>query len=147
MRRLRPPFYKQEKDNSCLPTCLRMVLAARTVFLSEQQVRELCGWHPQYSTTSTGVVAAARALGFLQSSEDYGLRLHDLRDALRRGIFPIVGVDLQPYGSLGQHAQVVVSVSTRGVILQDPLLGQFTASLFVFEQAWSGSDFLTILIE
>ena len=147
MRRLRPPFYKQEKDSSCLPACLRMVLAARNVLLSERQLRELCGWHPRRSTTSTGVVAAARALGFLQSREENGLRLHDLRDALRTGLFPIVGVDLQPYGLMGQHAQVVVSVSTRGVMLQDPLLGQFTASLFVFEQAWSGSDFLTILIE
>ena len=147
MRRLRPPFYKQEKDSSCLPACLRMVLAARNVLLSERQLRELCGWHPSRSTTSAGVVAAARALGFLHSREDDGLRLHDLRDALRAGLFPIVGVDLQPYGLMGQHAQVVVSVSTRGVMLQDPLLGQFTASLFVFEQAWSGSDFLTILIE
>ena len=147
MRQLRPPFYKQEKDNSCLPACLRMVLAARSVFLSEQQVRELCGWHPQRATTSTATVAAARALGFLQAREDYELRLYDLRDALRKNMFPIVGIDLQPYGLMGQHAQVVVSVSARGVTLQDPLLGQFTTSLFVFEQAWSGSDFLAILVE
>jgi hypothetical protein len=39
-------------------------------------------------------VAAARALGFIHSREDYGLRLHDLRDELRAGLFPIVGIDL-----------------------------------------------------
>ena len=124
-----------------------MVLAAQDVFLSEKQLRDLCGWHPQRSASSTGVVAAARSLGFIHSREDYGLRLHDLRDALREGLFPIVGIDLQAYGRFGQHAQVVASVSTRGVTVQDPLLGQFVTSLLVFERAWSGSDFLTILIE
>ncbi|NOT62597.1 MAG: hypothetical protein HOP19_20520 [Acidobacteria bacterium] len=92
-------------------------------------------------------MAAARALGFLHSREDYGLRMHDLRDAVRAGLLPIVGIDLQAYGRIGQHAQVVVAVSSRGVALQDPLLGQFVSNLLVFEQAWSGSEFLTILIE
>ena len=147
MPRLRPPFYAQEKDNSCLPATLRMVLAARELFLSEKQLREWCNWTPQGSTTSTNVVAAARALGLIHSREDYGLRLHDLRDELRSGVFPIVGVDLLAYGSIGQHAQVVVSVNSRGVTVQDPMLGQFVTSLLVFEQAWSGSEFLTIIIE
>ncbi|HWQ36499.1 MAG TPA: cysteine peptidase family C39 domain-containing protein [Blastocatellia bacterium] len=147
MPRLRPPFYEQEKDNSCLPACLRMVLAARGLLLTENQVRELCDWSPRTSVSSTSVVAAARALGFIHSREDYGLRLHDLRDELRSGLFPIVGVDLQPYGRIGLHAQVVVSVASRGITVQDPLLGQFVTSLLVFEQAWSATDFLTILIE
>lgn len=73
--------------------------------------------------------------------------MHDLRDELRSGLFPIVGVDLQPYGRIGLHAQVVVSVASRGITVQDPLLGQFVTSLLVFEQAWSATDFLTILIE
>ncbi|MFN7948996.1 MAG: cysteine peptidase family C39 domain-containing protein [Blastocatellia bacterium] len=147
MPRLRPPFYEQEKDNSCLPTCLRMVLAAHGLLLTENQVRELCDWNPRTSVSSTSVVAAARALGFIHSREDYGLRLHDLRDELRSGLFPIVGVDPQSYGRIGLHAQVVVSVASRGITVQDPLLGQFVTSLLVFEQAWSATDFLTILIE
>lgn len=124
-----------------------MVLAARGLLLSEKQLRDLCDWTPQGSTTSTGVIAAARALGLIHSREDYGLRLHDLRDELRSGVFPVVGIDLMAYGSIGQHAQVVVSVNSRGVTVQDPMLGQFVTSLLVFEQAWSGSEFLTILIE
>lgn len=147
MPRLRPPFYAQEKDSSCLPACLRMVLAAHDVQLSEKRLRELCAWSPERAVSSSSVVATARALGFLHTSEDFGLRLHDLRDALRAGLFPIVGVDLHAYGQRGQHAQVVVSVSSRGVRVLDPLLGPFLTSLLVFEQAWSGSDFLTILIE
>lgn len=147
MPRLRPPFYKQEKDNSCLPACVRMVLAARGQQFSETQLRRLCDWSPAKSVSSRDVVAAARALGFIHSREDYGLRLHDLRDELRSGVFPIVGIDLQPYGRRGQHAQVVVSMTSRGVSVQDPLLGSFVTGLLVFETAWSGTDFLTILVE
>jgi ABC-type bacteriocin/lantibiotic exporter with double-glycine peptidase domain len=124
-----------------------MVLAAKGVTLSEKRLRHLCKWSPLNSASSTNVVAAARALGFVHSREDYGLRLHDLRDEIRADVFPIVGIDLAPYGRHGQHAQVVVAVTGRGVAVQDPLLGQFVTNLLVFEQAWRGSKFLTILIE
>lgn len=123
-----------------------MVLAAHNVLLSEKQIRDLCNWHPHTAVSSTSVVAAARALGFIGTQEDYGLRLHDLRDVLCERIFPIVGIDLQPYGLFGQHAQVVVSVTSRGIAVQDPLPGQFTTGLLVFEEAWSGSEFLAIII-
>lgn len=144
---LRPPFYAQEKDSSCLAACLRMVLAAYGVVHSERQLRDLCGWTPQRSISSTAAVAAARALGFIHTREDCGLRLHDLRDALRWGLFPMAGIDLRAYGLSGQHAQVVASLSSRGVRVNDPLMGQFTTGLLVFEQAWSESEFLTIVIE
>ena len=147
MLRSKPPFYAQEKPDSCLPACLRMVLAANGVMVTEAQLRDLCGWSPGGAVCSTNVVAAARALGFGQSREEYGLRLHDLRDLTRAGLFPIVGIDLSTYKLIGQHAQVVVAVSARGVALQDPMLGQFVTRLLVFEQAWQGSDFLTILVE
>lgn len=60
---------------------------------------------------------------------------------------PIVGVDLSYYGNLGKHAQVVVSVSSRGITLQDPMLGQFVSNPVTFEEAWSVTEYLTILIE
>ena len=147
MLRSKPPFYAQEKFDSCLPACLRMVLAAKGMIFSEDELRELCGWTPGGAVSSTSVVAAARALGFVHSREDYELRLHDLRDLTRAGIFPIVGINLAPYGQIGQHAQVVVAVTARGVAVQDPMLGQFVTKLLVFERAWMGSEFLTVLIE
>jgi len=147
MLRSKPPFYAQEKSDSCLPACLRMVLAAKGLMISEEQLRELCEWRPGVAVSTTNVVAAARSLGFVRSREDYDLRLYDIRDLTRVGLLPIVGIDLRPYGRIGQHAQVVVAVTARGVAVQDPMLGQFVTKLFVFEQAWSDSEFLTILIE
>ncbi len=66
---LRPPFYAQEKDSSCLAACLRMVLAAYGVVHSERHLRDLCEWTPQRSISSTAAVAAARALGFIHTRE------------------------------------------------------------------------------
>jgi ABC-type bacteriocin/lantibiotic exporter with double-glycine peptidase domain len=144
---LRPPFYAQEEDNSCLAACLRMVLASSGIFHTEAHLRALCGWTPQRSITSTSVVSAALSLGFTKSREDYGLRLLDLRDALRRGIFPIVGIDLRSYGRIGQHALVVTSVTSRLVYVNDPLGMVSQTGFLTFEEAWSQTDFLTILIE
>ncbi len=124
-----------------------MVLAAHSLELPEKRLRELCGWTPHGLISSTTAVAAASSLGFIHSREDYGLRLHDLRDEIRAGIFPIVGIDLSFYGNNGQHAQVIVSVSSRGVTIQDLMLGQFVSSAVVFEEAWKAAEYLTILIE
>lgn len=147
MLRSKPPFYKQEEDSSCLPACLRMVLASKGLMLPEKRLREMCKWSPLRAVSTTNVVAAARALGFVNSREDYGLRLHDLRDEIRAGQFPIVGIDLMTYGRIGTHAQVVVAVNSRSIAIQDPFLGQFVTKPVVFEHAWSRTKFLTILIE
>lgn len=141
-----PPFYVQEKSSSCLPACLRMVLAAYGVQFSERELRRRTGWQEQFGTSSTAIVEAAKTLGFVNSRETSGLRLYDLRDALHTGIYPIVGIGLAPYGHSGQHAQVVVRVTSRGVNLHDPFLGRLTPNLLTFEAAWRLADFLTMLI-
>jgi len=112
-----------------------MVLAAYGLKLSERELRRRTGWREQIGTSSTAVVAVAKSLGFLDSREVFGLRLHDLRDALRAGVYPIVGIGLEPYGHTGQHAQVVVRVTSRRVSVHDPLLGRLTPNLLTFESA------------
>ncbi len=123
-----------------------MVLAAYGVRLSERALRQRTGWQEQFGTSSTAIVKTARTLGFVNSRETSGLRLYDLRDALRVGVYPIVGIGLEPYGHSGQHAQVVVRVTSRGVSVHDPLLGRLTPNLLTFEKAWQLTDFLTVLI-
>ena len=123
-----------------------MVLAAYGLKLSERALRQKTGWQEHLGTSSTAIVNTARLLGFPNSRETFGLRLYDLRDALRAGVYPIVGVGLQPYGRTGQHAQVVARVSSRRVDIHDPLLGRITPNLLTFESAWQLGDFLTILI-
>jgi ABC-type bacteriocin/lantibiotic exporter with double-glycine peptidase domain len=123
-----------------------MVLAAYGLKVSERELRRKTGWQEYLGTSSTAIVTVARSLGFANSRETFGLRLHDLRDALRAGIYPIVGIGLEPYGRTGQHAQVVVRVTSHGVSVHDPLLGRTTSNLLTFEAAWQLGDFLTVLI-
>ena len=101
-----------------------MVLSAYGVEVSESELRKACRWDPLLATSSTGVVTAARKMGFTRSREDYGLRLYDLRDLLRRGSFPILSIQLQPYGLIGDHAQVAASITAGHIEVYDPLLGQ-----------------------
>jgi len=62
-----------------------------TVYGMRFSVRELCrrtGWQEQFGTSATAIVETAKPLGFVNSRETFGLRLYDLRDALRAGIYP-----------------------------------------------------------
>ena len=147
MRRSKPRFHAQEKASSCLPACLRMVLSAYGVEVSENDLRKACGWDPLLSTSSTAVVTAAGQMGFTRSREGYGLRLYDLRDLLRRGVFPILSIQLQPYGLIGNHAQVVVSITAGHIDVYDPLLGPMRTRHRTLDEAWKLGGYLTILIE
>jgi hypothetical protein len=62
-----------------------MVLAAYRIRVSERELRQRTGWQEQFGTSSTVIVETAIALGFVNSRETSGLRLYDLRDALRAG--------------------------------------------------------------
>lgn len=124
-----------------------MVLSAYGVEVSESELRKACRWNPLLATSSTGVVTAARKMGFTRSREDYGLRLYDLRDLLRRGSFPILSIQLQPYGLIGDHAQVVVSITAGHIEVYDPLLGQMRTRHQTLDDAWKLGGYLTVLIE
>jgi len=86
-------------------------------------------------------------MGFTRSCEDYGLRLYDLRDLLRRGVFPILSIQLQPCGLIGDHAQVVVSITAGHIEVYDPLLGPMRMQHRTLDEAWKLGGYLTILIE
>lgn len=147
MPRSKLRFHTQEEARSCLPACLRMVLSAYGVDVSEKELRKLCRWDPLLATSTMAIVAAAQALGFIHSREDRSLSLYDLRDLLRRGLFPIVGIQLQPFGLIGDHAQVVVNLTSRALEVYDPLLGPMMTRQTTFAQAWKLTGHITILVE
>ena len=148
MRKFGPPFYEQETVESCLPACLRMVLAERGRMMTEARLRKLCHCKPGFGALSSDAVTAAIQLGFTGSEESESLRLPDLRDALREGIYPIVGVNLSRLrGIWAPHAQVVVAVTSSFVRVHDPLLGRLRLIPTTFEAAWGDSEFLTILVK
>jgi hypothetical protein len=129
-----------------------MVLAGYGVERSERYLRRLCRWRANVGTVSTDIVQAARTLGFGASAEYTDVSLDDVRDFLRRGLFPIVGINLVPLGERGWHAQVIVGITSRYVAVYDPLYSspanpERRISHQAFDLAWAMSDRLIILIE
>jgi hypothetical protein len=99
-------------------------------------------------TLSTDVVRAAQRLGFPDSVEDRSLRLFDLRDAVRSGCYPIVGVNLRRLrGIWSPHAQVVIEITSALARVHGPMLGRLRLAPLTFEAAWADADYLTILVK
>lgn len=125
-----------------------MVLAARGRRYTERYLRQLCHCQPMLGTLSTDVVEAARKLGLAATVEDRTMRLFDLRDAIRDGVYPIVGVNLRRLrGMWSPHAQVVAEITSDLIRIHDPLLGRLRLKPQTFEAAWSDADYLTILVK
>jgi ABC-type bacteriocin/lantibiotic exporter with double-glycine peptidase domain len=62
-RQFKLPFYRQETPDSCVPACLRMVLAGLGVDRAEAVLRQMCDC-TMLGTDALNVVDAARQLGF-----------------------------------------------------------------------------------
>jgi Peptidase C39 family len=61
-------FHKQETPYSCVPACLRMVLSAFEVDMSEDELRHLCDCTP-FGTEALKAVDAVRNLGFSRTTK------------------------------------------------------------------------------
>ena len=142
----KPPFYRQETRDSCVPACLRMVLAAGGLEISEAELRVLCDCTYD-GTSALQAVDAARQLGFTETSKQT-LSLAELKGVLAQGLFPIVFVNLFAIEGVHQaHALVVISVSEFAVQVYDPDRGERLLAPQVFEMAWAARHNLTLLVE
>jgi ABC-type bacteriocin/lantibiotic exporter with double-glycine peptidase domain len=139
------PFYRQEKPYSCVPACLRIVLAARGYILTEADLRERCDC-TFLGTEALKVVDALRSMGFKNSNKQT-LRFSELVLELDTGIYPIVFVNLLPIDGVNDaHAMVVISVDDENVMVCDPLQGERLLPRSTFDTAWAMMRNLTILI-
>lgn len=143
-----PPFYKQETDYSCVPACLRIVLASLGVFKSEQELRELCDCTVLEGTSALKAIDAVRALGF-KGTRKRNLTFDDLISELGRGLFPIAYVEtlLPPHAFAQSHALVVIAIEGDEVKALDPERGEITFSKNEFLAEWNSARRLAILIE
>jgi ABC-type bacteriocin/lantibiotic exporter with double-glycine peptidase domain len=141
-----PPFYRQETRDTCVPACLRIVLASYGLEISEAELSELCDCTFD-GTTALQAVDAVRKLGFTKSSKQT-LTFNELRLINSLGLYPIVFVNLLAIDGINQaHALVVINISEFAVQVYDPAQGERLLRPNVFEMAWSGRHYLTILVE
>lgn len=142
----KPPFYLQETPDSCVPACLRMVLASFGVEIAEAELRALCDCTFE-GTSALKAVDATRQLGFAQTCKQT-LTLPELEAMVEKGNTPIVFVEMEPINGIFQvHALVVISVTPFSIQVLDPASGERIIPRQVFQVAWEARHHLTILVE
>jgi len=143
--RFRPPFYRQETPDSCVPACLRMVLAGLGVDLSEAELRGRCDCSI-FGTEALQAVKASRDLGFDGTWKE-NLAIAQLQEVVERKVFPIVYVNLMPIDQVRAiHAVVVVGMDESSAMVLDPLVGERLLSRAMFEAAFQLTNGLTIVV-
>ncbi len=139
-------FHKQETPDSCVPACLRMVLTAMGLEISEAELRERCDC-TMFGTDAFMAVGALRGLGFERSRKETG-SMAGLIMELSAGGFPIVFVNLLPIDGIKvSHAMVVMAIQENGVHVCDPRLGERMISRVAFVAGWVMMQGLVILVE
>lgn len=134
-------WFAQELSSSCVSACIRIVLSAFGVTVSEEQIRRLL----QHDKFGLSLAAAQKRLteagAVAELHHDWSL--DDLRDELRQGRFPIVGVERHILGyAPAAHAIVLSAISSNGINVLDPMNGPQvrTYGLAAFDQAWALAD-------
>ncbi len=133
------PIFAQEHSWTCLPACIRMVLAYRGALLSENEITDVCGTVPWRGTPPEKALEGIEKLGFRALwFENADLqRLVDLTDEKWPVIVFLRSSDL-PYGKYGLHAAVVVGFKDGQVVMADPVLGALTQlATSHFARAWT----------
>jgi ABC-type bacteriocin/lantibiotic exporter with double-glycine peptidase domain len=138
----------QEHPSSCVAACLRMVLASFGQHHSESDIRRLLG-NPRFGITLRQAADRLRAAGSVTRwHADWGL--DDIRDCLRDGAYPIVGIERRFFGHpSATHAVVITAVQRVEVKMLDPLLGPTPQipRIATFAAAWrsAGQEALVLL--
>ena len=142
-------WYPQELQSSCVAACVRMVLSGQGREIDEAQARRLVG-HARVGVSLSRATAKLKQAGFVARLYD-DWSLDDLRDAVRTGLAPIVGVERQflGYGS-AFHAVVVTRVTSSAITILDPMDGPMARvhGATAFATAWREADCqaLTIIL-
>lgn len=115
-------WFAQEHHAACVAACLRMVLSSFGSHYTEKDLRHLLG-NPRYGLTLEQAAAKLSERGAVtQWHPDWGL--DDLRDCVRGGNYPIVGIERRYFGHpSAAHAVVVVDMRATEIEILDPLLG------------------------
>lgn len=130
-------WFAQEHPASCVAACLRMTLSDFGAPCTEPEIRQLLGNPPYGLTLQQAAVKLSERGAVAEWHADWGV--DDLRDSVRDGSYPIVGVERRYFGhASAAHAVVVVAVRATEIELLDPLLGPAprVSLIETFADAW-----------
>ena len=149
---LKIPHYEQELNNSCLPACVRMVLAYFGIEKSEQSIRILlktkpAGTNPVNLTNLRNWdIDTILSSSNLDELQNYLLQEHPTIALLWTGILSYW--DSNKYLDY-LHAVVVVGYDKENILVNDPAFSNYPKTIPTdeFLEAWSYSQQMLILIE
>lgn len=137
----KPPYFRQSYSYSCVPACLKMILASLDFEISEPELRNLCECD-ETGTTPTNVVKAAVKCGF--DAYQANLIFEESGDLISQAILPIVFIRAFEDATYS-HAVVVYKISKGKIFLLDPETGERKLDVDKFIETWSRG--LTIIVE
>lgn len=137
----KPPFFHQAYPFSCVPACLKMILASLNYEISEPELRCLCECD-ETGTSPSKAVAAAIECGF--DAYQANLTFEELKELVAQHIMPIVFIRISEE-AIYSHAIVVYKISSTKVFAIDPENGESKIDINKFTERWSRG--LTIIVE
>lgn len=146
--KLAVPHFRQQYPHTCLPACVRMVLAHWGKEHSEEELAQALGTVAVWGTRPESVVAGLEGLGY-HALWFENATLERLFDLLAHG-WPVIAflraADL-PHGRAGLHAVVIVGIEGERVTYLDPNLDhQFSLELSSFLKAWSSLGYQGLVV-
>lgn len=138
---LRVPYFKQNRDYTCGPACLRMVLAYYGIEQDEVTLTMLCRTNV-FGTSLDAITTAATQLG-LNAEWIHAERLSDAMNLLTQETLLIAHVDAVRLYQLDKditvgHLIVLLAVQETAIYFHDPEAGaDRSVALADFEAAWS----------
>ncbi len=141
------PHYKQSKDGTCLPACVRMVLSTFGDNRNEAELAKVMGGY-EFGTPAR-FVTRIETLGYRVEYRSF--ELSELKAYLSQGLYPIVFVyagflDWADFD--GFHALVMTEIADTTLFLLDPASddGPMPMSYDSFLMAWIEFDNLAAVI-
>jgi ABC-type bacteriocin/lantibiotic exporter with double-glycine peptidase domain len=118
----KPPFIGQERFDTCMLACLRMLLAQRGIEVTEADLVE------QVSLEEGGIdpdQLAALARRYAIKAEARQIDFEAVAEQVQHGRFPIVLLDRSGLDrEFAVHAVIPIRISPRSVTVLDPLRGE-----------------------
>lgn len=138
----KPPYFQQAYPFSCVPACLKMVLASLGCDISEAELRSLSECD-ETGTSPSKAVEAAIQCGF--DAYQANLTIEELTEIIAEKLTPVVFIRFSTAVNYS-HAIVVYQITSKEVYALDPSeIGERKIKITEFTEIWSRG--LAIIIE
>ncbi len=142
------PHYQQSMPYTCLPACVRMVLAFRGQYHTETELAQAFNTVPLLGTLPENVVSGLEEMGY-HALWFENASLDRMRALFDHGwpIIALLRAADSPHDTAGLHAVVVTGLAGEEITFLDPArTSQTTMRESHFIQAWSKLDHQGIVV-